>query len=139
MRARRGVALGALTAALALGLGVAHASTLPVGGSAVHVRATGACSTGTVTLSERPNDIISWLFGYTQVQLDVPAACAGTTVSVTIYATSGGSALATANATAVPAGTLTLTTSATYGGLLGGRPAYSGAVTFDGWSVPASF
>lgn len=139
MRARRAAALGGTAAVLALGLGIAHASTMTVGGSTLQVRSVGACATSAVALSARPNDLFSWLFGYTQVELVVPAECAGTTVSVTVYATSGGAVLATAGATGVPAGPLTLTTSATYGGLLGGRPAYSGALTLDGWSVPASF
>jgi hypothetical protein len=139
VRVRRAAVLGALAVLLATGLGAAHASTLTVDGSALQVRTAGACSAATVGLSARPNDFLSWLFGYTQVQVDVPTGCAGTAVSVTIYATSGGAVLATASATDVAAGTVTLTTSATYGGVLGGRPAYSGAVTFDGWSVPASF
>lgn len=139
MKLPRAVVVGALAAACAWGAGVAHASTLTVDGVGVPVRAAGPCSTSALTLSPRPNDFISWLFGYTQVQLTVPPACAGTAVGVTIYATSGGAALATASAANVSAGTLTLSTSATYGGVFGGRPAYSGAVTFDGWSVPASF
>ena len=139
MRAARAAGVGALAAALALGAGLAQASTLTVGASTLDLRSAGPCSTSTVALSPQPGDFISWLFGYTQVRLTVPAACAGTSLSVTIHATSGGAALATASADDVPAGTLTLTTSATYGGVLTGRPAYSGAVTFDGWSVPASF
>lgn len=139
MRAPRAAALGTLAAVLALGAGVAHASTLTVGASTLDVRTAGPCSASAVTLTAQPGDVLSWLFGYTQVRLTVPAACAGTTLSVTVYATSGGAVLATASATNVRAGTVTLTTSATYGGLLAGRPAYSGAVTFDGWSVPASF
>ena len=139
MRAARAAGVGALAAVVSLGVGIAHASTLTVGASTLDVRSAGPCSTSTVALSPQPGDFFSWLFGYTQVRLTVPAACAGTALSVTVHATSGGAALATASADDVPAGTLTGSTWAAYGGVLTGRPAYSGAVTFDGWSVPASF
>ncbi len=139
MRAPRAAGPGVLAAVLALGVGVAHASTLTVGAPTFDARSAGPCSTSAVALSPQPGDFFSWLFGYSQVRLTVPAACAGTTLSVTVYAASGGAVLATASAGDVSAGTLTLTTSATYGGVLTGRPAYSGALTFDGWSVPATF
>jgi hypothetical protein len=138
MNARVVVAAG-LTAVLGVGIGVAHASTLGVAGSGPSVTTAQACTAGTVALSAQPGGLWSLLFGYTEVGLTVPAACAGADLSVTIYATQGGAALASASASGVAAGAITLTTSATYGGVLTGRPAYSGTLTFDGWSVPATF
>lgn len=138
MSARVAVAAG-LTAVLGVGLGVAHASALDVAAGSPSVTTAQACSSGMLTLSRLPNNWLSWLFGYTQVGLTVPASCAGTDLSVTVYSTQDGTALATASASHVAVGSITLTTSATYGGVFGNPAPYSGTLTFDGWSVPATF
>ncbi len=135
MRARA-VAVAGLVAVLGLSVGAAHASTLEVTPGTVTTHTAQACSPGTVMVDET-GGFLGWLFGWTGVQLTVPAACAGADLDLTIYTTSGGAVQATATVADVTPGTLAVTTSATYGGLL--RPAASIAVTFDGWSVPASF
>ena len=138
MRARVVVAAG-LAAVLILGLGSAQASSLDVAGGSLTTQTSQACSPGTLAVTGSPATWAGLLFGYTGVTLTVPAACAGTDLSVTVYATTAGAVQATASRANVSAGTVTLTTSATYGGWLTTRPASSVAVTFDGWSVPASF
>lgn len=126
-------------ATLGLGAGVAHASSLPVTSGPVSAAVVQGCSSATITVDESPGGIWSALFGYSAVRLTVPTSCAGAALHVTVYAASGGAALATASATGVPAGSITLGTSAVYGGLLTGNPPYSVALTMDGWAVPAAF
>ena len=132
----RAAALGiALLVVPALGVGMAHASALGVDPDPLTARTVGACSTAPLGVEEAPSGLLNAILGYTAVRLTIPAPCAGSDLAVTIHG--GGAVQATAAAPAVAAGPLTLTSSATYGGLF--RPAYAVAVTFDGWSVPASF
>lgn len=135
MRTRGGIA-AALAGTLALGVGVAHASSLSVQTDSLHASTAQACTTAAITVTETPTGFWNALFGYTGVRFTLPAACDGVDVHVTVYSTSTGAVQAVAAAADVPAGMVNLTASATYGGLF--NPAYGVALTLDGWSVPAA-
>ena len=135
MRTRAAVASLGLAAVLGLGLGVAHASSLTVASGGATTATAEACSTATVSVA-KTGAALGGFLGYTGVRLTVPTACAGTDLSLTVYSTSDGSIERQVTVADVSSGTLSLSTGS-YGVLFAWGSAI--ALTFDGWSVPATF
>lgn len=131
----RTAVLGVLTVAVVGGLGIAHASSLTVAGPALTTTTATACTTSALTVQPTDPRFFGFL-GYDGVQVTVPTSCVGKAFALTVYDTSGGAVQATASTT-IASTTVSLSTSASYGGWFQASP--SVATTIDGWSVPASF
>jgi hypothetical protein len=132
----------ALVAAACLDIGMslttANASELSLDGPQVYAETIHGCTSDQIVVTQTPENLGGWIFGYRGVQLTVPASCAGSDLDLTIYRTSGGSAVATIHVDDVPAGSLSRSFSGGAINGLFGTPA-SVALTFDGWAVPATF
>lgn len=127
-----------LAAALALTLGTASASSLPVNGGGVSIATAQACTATPVVLTKtQPITFLWWVVGYRGVQLSgVPTACAGLPLELTVHDAAGGAVQTTFAAASSTAGPMELSTTGDNGGVLNNAPAY--AMTLAGWSVPVS-
>lgn len=136
MRSKLLVLLG-LTALLLGGLSTASAATLPVGSASLATLQGGRCTPSTPATAADP---VWWgLGGFESVRVQMPVACIGKTVDVTVYRTAAGanrSVYTRGSATVTAGGALNVSTDRTFGGLFGESVAF--AVAVDGWSVPLS-
>lgn len=134
MRSKLLVALG-LTALLLGGLSTASAASLPVGSATLATLQGGRCTPSTTATATDP---VWWgLAGYEGVRVQMPAACVGKTVDVTLYRTdpaANRSMYTRGSATVTTAGALTVPTDRSFGGPW--QEAVAIAVAVDGWSVP---
>lgn len=124
--------------ALALSLGTASASSLPVAGVGLSSQFAQGCTATPISVTKtQPITLLWWVLGYRGVQLSgIPAACAGLPLELTVHDAAGGAVQTTFSIASAVAGTTNLSTTGDFGGLLNATPAY--AMTVDGWSVPTS-
>ncbi len=129
-------AVAGIAVLVVLGLGTASASALPVASARLGTVSAQACTPSTIAATAT-DPVLLGILGYASIELTVPAACAGSKLSLTVYAAAGGGVLASASASAVAVGTQRVSTSTAFGGWF--QPAPALVATFDGWSVPISF
>ena len=127
---RWAIAASAIVAAVCLGLAIADAAQLPVGGNGLFLGNLARCTNGPVAITGGSTHVGST---FTSVQLSsVAAPCAGRTAQVAVY-NSAGAAIATGSGTATTGSFDVATTNFPYSAVAGV------AVLFDTWGVPTTW